>query len=120
MRVRQALGRALRFWSSSLNSHWERRGSGACRRGSHSRDPKAVPPRRIAKRSVPSNEWWRDERDDAAIDRDVERTCTSKDAYETPEAARAVAAMNGMADVLFTYQCRYCQSWHLTRRPTSQ
>jgi hypothetical protein len=55
---------------------------------------------------------------DAAIDRDVARSCTSKDAYESEEHARAVAAMNGMADVLFTYECRYCRNWHLTRRPT--
>ncbi len=55
---------------------------------------------------------------DAAVDRDIERSCTSKDAYETEEAARAVAAMNGMANVLFTYHCIYCDSWHLTRRPT--
>jgi len=26
--------------------------------------------------------------------------------------------MNGMK--LFTYHCRYCDCWHLTRRPTSQ
>jgi hypothetical protein len=55
---------------------------------------------------------------DASIDRDVERSCTSKDAYESEEHARAVAAMNGMADVLFTYECRYCRNWHLTRRPS--
>ena len=55
---------------------------------------------------------------DEAIDRDVERSCESKDRYPTREQARAVAAMNGMADVLYTYQCRYCGDWHLTRRPT--
>ena len=32
-------------------------------------------------------------------------------------ADAAVAAMNGMK--LFTYHCRYCDFWHLTRRPTS-
>ncbi|HXF35046.1 MAG TPA: hypothetical protein VN603_10790 [Candidatus Acidoferrales bacterium] len=53
---------------------------------------------------------------DEAIDRDVERSCESKDRYPTREQARAVAAMNGMADVLFTYQCRYCGDWHLTRQ----
>jgi hypothetical protein len=25
--------------------------------------------------------------------------------------------MNGMGDVLFSYECRYCNFWHLTRRP---
>jgi hypothetical protein len=53
---------------------------------------------------------------DDAIDHDVERSCASKDAYPTREQARAVAAMNGMADVLFTYECRYCGQWHLTRQ----
>lgn len=53
---------------------------------------------------------------DEAVDRDVERSCESKDRYPTREQARAVAAMNGMADVLFTYQCRYCGDWHLTRQ----
>jgi hypothetical protein len=65
-------------------------------------------------------DWWLRNRGDidAAVDRDIERSCTSKDAYESEEAARAVAAMNGMADVLFSYQCMYCRDWHLTRRPT--
>ena len=54
---------------------------------------------------------------DAAIDRDVERSCTSKQPYATEAEARAVMAMNGMK--LFTYHCRYCDCWHLTRRPTS-
>ncbi len=65
-------------------------------------------------------DWWLRNRGDidAAVDRDIERSCTSKDAYDTQEAARAVVAMNGMATVLFTYHCIYCDSWHLTRRPT--
>jgi hypothetical protein len=54
---------------------------------------------------------------DPAIDRDVERSCTSKQPYASEDEARAVAAMNGMK--LFTYHCRYCDFWHLTRRPTS-
>jgi len=54
---------------------------------------------------------------DAAIDRDVERSCTSKQPYASEAEARAVMAMNGMK--LFTYHCRYCDCWHLTRRPTS-
>ena len=54
---------------------------------------------------------------DPAIDRDVERSCTSKQPYASEAEARAVAAMNGMK--LFTYHCRYCDFWHLTRRPTS-
>jgi len=56
---------------------------------------------------------------DAAIDRDVERSCTSKQPYESDAQARAIAAMNGMSGALFTYHCRYCDFWHLTRRPTS-
>jgi hypothetical protein len=47
-------------------------------------------------------DWWLRNRGDleSRQDRDIERSCTSKDAYETEEHARAVAAMNGMADVL--------------------
>ncbi len=54
---------------------------------------------------------------DASIDRDIERSCTSKQPYASEGEARAVMAMNGMK--LFTYHCRYCDCWHLTRRPTS-
>ena len=49
-------------------------------------------------------------------DADIERSCASKDAYPTEAHARAVAAMNKMGDVLYTYQCFYCKQWHLTRR----
>jgi hypothetical protein len=51
-------------------------------------------------------------------DADIERSCASKDAYPTEAHARAVAAMNGMAGALYTYECFYCKQWHLTRRPT--
>ena len=51
-------------------------------------------------------------------DADIERSCTSKDAYPTEAHARAVAAMNKMGSVLYTYRCFYCRQWHLTRRPT--
>jgi hypothetical protein len=51
-------------------------------------------------------------------DRDVARSCSSKDGYRTEEEARAHAAMNGMSGALFTYRCTYCDSWHLTRRKT--
>jgi hypothetical protein len=54
---------------------------------------------------------------DPTIDRDVERSCTSKQPYASEAEARAVMAMNGMK--LYTYHCRYCDCWHLTRRPTS-
>ncbi|MDQ6929478.1 MAG: hypothetical protein M3126_02265 [Candidatus Eremiobacteraeota bacterium] len=66
-------------------------------------------------------DWWLRNRGDTddAQNRDIERSCTSKDAYETEEHARAVAAMNGMADVLFSYRCIYCESWHLTKQPRS-
>ncbi|MGH7728259.1 MAG: hypothetical protein ACREM2_05660 [Vulcanimicrobiaceae bacterium] len=62
--------------------------------------------------------WWLRSREgiDEAIDRDVERSCSRKDGYDSEAAARAVAAMNGMSGSLFTYQCRYCERWHLTRR----
>ncbi len=56
---------------------------------------------------------------DAEIDRDVARSCTSKQAYASDAEARAIATMNGMSGSLFTYHCRYCDFWHLTRRPTS-
>ena len=49
-------------------------------------------------------------------DADIERSCASKDAYPSEAHARAVAAMNKMGDVLYTYQCFYCKQWHLTRR----
>jgi hypothetical protein len=55
---------------------------------------------------------------DPAIDQgDVQRSCTSKQPYKSEGEARAVAAMNGMK--LSAYHCRYCDFWHLTRRPTS-
>jgi len=64
--------------------------------------------------------WWLASREgiDDATDRDLERSCTRKDAYRTEDEARAHAAMNQMGDVLFTYHCRYCDMWHLTRRPS--
>ena len=72
----------------------------------------------MAPAECPCVDWWLRNREsvDEMIDRDVERSCTSKDAYGTEESARAHAAMNGMADALFTYRCRYCELWHLTRR----
>ena len=64
--------------------------------------------------------WWLRSREgiDDAVDRDLERSCSRKDGYRTQEEARAHAAMNGLAGKLFAYQCRYCEFWHLTRRPT--
>lgn len=64
--------------------------------------------------------WWLRNRGDTDgnVDRDVERSCTSKDAYDSEDIAHAHAAMNGMSGVLFTYHCRYCDLWHLTRRRT--
>ena len=56
---------------------------------------------------------------DTSIDRDVERSCTSKQQYATEAEARAIATMQGMSGSLFTYHCRYCEFWHLTRRPTT-
>ncbi len=64
--------------------------------------------------------WWLRSRDgvDDVQDRDIARSCESKDGYRTEEEARAHAAMNGMSRVLFTYRCTYCDAWHLTRRKT--
>jgi hypothetical protein len=64
--------------------------------------------------------WWLTNRGDIddAVDRDIERSCGSKDGYRSEQEARAHAAMNGMSGVLFTYHCRYCDQWHLTRRPS--
>jgi len=56
---------------------------------------------------------------DASIDLDVARSCTSKQQYATQAQARAIAAMQGMSGSLFTYYCRYCEFWHLTRRPNA-
>ncbi len=47
---------------------------------------------------------------------DRTRSCDGKDAYPSDAHARAVAAMNGLSGALFTYRCRYCEQWHLTRR----
>jgi hypothetical protein len=54
---------------------------------------------------------------DARIDADVARSCTSKQQYANEADAHAHALMNGMGSVLFSYECRYCGFWHLTRRP---
>jgi hypothetical protein len=56
---------------------------------------------------------------DTSIDADVARSCTSKQQYATEAQARAIATMQGMSGSLFTYHCRYCEFWHLTRRPNS-
>ena len=64
-------------------------------------------------------EWFVKERmrPDPRVDADVERSCTSKQQYADEADAHAHALMNGMGDVLFSYECRYCGFWHLTRRP---
>jgi hypothetical protein len=64
--------------------------------------------------------WWLRSRGDidAVQDRDIARSCNSKDAYRSEAEARAHVAMNGMAGSLFTYHCTYCDFWHLTRRQT--
>jgi hypothetical protein len=67
-------------------------------------------------------DWWLRNRGDLDdyVDQDVERSCTSKAAYESESAARAHIAMQGLGGKLFTYRCRYCDSWHLTRRDPSE
>ena len=63
-------------------------------------------------------DWWLRNRGDIDdyVDRDVERSCSSKVAYADEPSARAQVAMQGLAGKLFAYRCRYCESWHLTRR----
>jgi hypothetical protein len=63
-------------------------------------------------------DWWLRNRGDIDdyVDRDVERSCSSKNAYESESAARAQIAMQRAAGKLFAYRCRYCDLWHLTRR----
>jgi hypothetical protein len=56
---------------------------------------------------------------DASIDTDIARSCTSKHQYASDAEARSIATMQGMSGSLYTYHCRYCDFWHLTRRPTS-
>jgi hypothetical protein len=62
--------------------------------------------------------WWLRSRDgiDDVVDKDIARSCASKDGYRSEAEARAHAAMNGMSGKLFAYHCRYCDEWHLTRR----
>jgi hypothetical protein len=85
------------------------------------------PPRRKRGQSNPKADtpgdpmqWWLRNRGDLdeATDRDLERSCTSKNPYASEDDARAHAAMNRMSDVLYAYHCRYCDMWHLTRRPS--
>ncbi len=59
------------------------------------------------------------QRADEAIDLDIARSCTSKQQYASEGEARAIATMQGMSGSLYTYRCRYCEFWHLTRRPNS-
>jgi hypothetical protein len=81
-------------------------------------------PRRTGSRSKSGGaeslmEWFVKDRmkPDPRVDADVERSCTSKAQYSSEADAHAHALMNGMGDVLFEYECRYCSFWHLTRRP---
>jgi hypothetical protein len=77
------------------------------------------PPRRDAGGPDDLMAWYIKNRQasDDWIDRDVARSCTSKQQYTSEADAHAHALMNGMGDVLFSYECRYCGFWHLTRRP---
>ena len=77
------------------------------------------PPRKSNAGPEDLMQWYLKDRaaTDAWIDTDVARSCTSKQQYASEADARAHALMNGMGDVLFTYECRYCGFWHLTRRP---
>lgn len=71
----------------------------------------------------PLMEWYAKSRmqsSDDPINADVARSCASKQQYASDAEARSIATMNGMSGSLFTYHCRYCDFWHLTRRPTAQ
>ena len=63
-------------------------------------------------------EWWLRNRGDVDqfVDRDVNRSCSSKTPYSSEDDARAHVAMNGMQGRLFSYHCVYCDMWHLTKR----
>ena len=63
-------------------------------------------------------DWWLRNRGDVDdfVDRDVGRSCSSKTPYRSEDDARAHIAMNGMQGRLYTYQCHYCDMWHLTKR----
>jgi hypothetical protein len=80
-------------------------------RGSKDKDPRDPKDFDVMK-------WWLRSRDgvDDAVDRDLARSCSSKDGYRTEAEARAHIVMNGMQGALFTYHCTYCDAWHLTRR----
>ena len=80
--------------------------------------PRRYQPPKKSGESEPLMEWFVKERmrPDPRIEADVERSCTSKQQYADEADAHAHALMNGMGDVLFSYECRYCGFWHLTRR----
>ncbi len=82
--------------------------------------PRRYPPRKKSGEGEPLMEWFVKDRmrPDPRVDADVERSCTSKQQYADEADAHAHALMNGMGDVLFSYECRYCGFWHLTRRPS--
>jgi hypothetical protein len=79
-----------------------------------------VAPERKKPGDIDVMKWWLRSRDgiDEIQDRDIARSCGSKDGYRSEAEARAHIAMNGMAGSLFTYHCTYCDQWHLTRRRT--
>jgi hypothetical protein len=81
--------------------------------------PRRNVPRKKAGESESLMEWFVKDRmrPDPRVDADVARSCTSKQQYADEMDAHAHALMNGMGDVLFSYECRYCGFWHLTRRP---
>jgi hypothetical protein len=62
--------------------------------------------------------WWLRSRDalDDVVDKDVAQSCSRKDGYRSEAEARAHVAMKGLQGKLFTYHCRYCDFWHLTKR----
>jgi hypothetical protein len=62
--------------------------------------------------------WWLKSRDniDDVVDKDIAQSCARKDGYRSEPEARAHIAMNNMQGKLFTYHCRYCDFWHLTKR----
>jgi hypothetical protein len=81
--------------------------------------PRRKRPASQAGSGEPLMEWYVKDRmrPDPRVDADVERSCTSKQQYASADDAHVHALMNGMGNVLYEYECRYCGFWHLTRRP---
>ncbi|MCD8316465.1 MAG: hypothetical protein LUB61_03550 [Eggerthellaceae bacterium] len=65
-----------------------------------------------------SEEMRHDQRHEALVDADKERSCTSKNRYATlGEAKQAIKDCERHGTFgLHAYLCKYCKGWHLTSR----